>query len=309
MDDFNGRIAFITGGARGIGLGIARACARAGTTLALVDIDEEALAHAKSELAALTRTETYVLDVRDRHAYTRVADRVESELGAVSLLFNNAGVVDSVSPAKMDYALWDWVMGVNVGGVYNGLQTFIPRMIGRGGGSYIVNTASAAGLAVVGTGFLYHASKYAVVGLTESLRAELARFGIGVSLLCPGPVATDIVHNTQRLRPEHAPTLSHGGAAVLERAHESLNSLGVSIDAVGQMVLDAIREDRLYIHTDEAVAAAVTARTEALLSALSSVLDSRRGMNAGPTLSGGGMKSTEFFALDNLQALYEDSPG
>ncbi|MFI6044288.1 SDR family oxidoreductase [Nocardia sp. NPDC051321] len=281
MDDLNGRTAFITGGARGIGLGIARACARAGTTLALVDIDEEALAHAKTELSGLTRTETYVLDVRDRQAYTRIADRVESELGTVSLLFNNAGVYDGISPAKMNYALWDWMMGVNVGGVYNGLQTFIPRMIEQDGDCYIVNTASAAGLATVGTGFLYHASKYAVVGLSESLRAELARFGIGVSVLCPGPVATDIVHNTQRLRPEHAPTHSQGGAAVLERAHESLNSLGISIDAVGQMVLDAIRENRLYIHTDEAVAAAVKARTEALLSALPSVLDARRGMSAG----------------------------
>lgn len=280
MDDLNGRTAFITGGARGIGLGIARACARAGTTLALVDIDEEALAHAKTELSALTRTETYVLDVRDRQAYTRIADRVESELGVVSLLFNNAGVFDGVSPTKMDYALWDWVMDVNVGGVYNGLQTFIPRMIGQGGASYIVNTASAAGLAMMGTGFLYHASKYAVVGLTESLRAELARFGIGVSVLCPGLVATDIVHNTQRLRPEHAPAKSQGGVAVLEQAHESLNSSKVSIDAVGQMVLDAIHENRLYIHTDEAIAAALASRTRALLSALPSVLDSRRGMSA-----------------------------
>ncbi|GAA5105588.1 SDR family NAD(P)-dependent oxidoreductase [Nocardia iowensis] len=270
MDTFIGRTAFITGGARGIGLGIARACARAGTTLALVDIDEDALAQAKTELSELTRTETYVLDVRDREAYARVADQVESDLGVVSLLFNNAGVTDIISPAQMDYAVWDWVMGVNIGGIYNGMQTFVPRMISRGGDSYIVNSASAAGLVFANTGFPYQASKFAVVGLTETLHAELAGYGIGISLLLPGPVATDIVRNAQRLRPEHAPAQSQKVADKLENAHGILNHIGVSIDEVGQLTLDAIREERFYIPTDDSVATALTARTEALLAAMSS---------------------------------------
>ncbi|GAA0636350.1 SDR family NAD(P)-dependent oxidoreductase [Kutzneria viridogrisea] len=272
MDSFTGRIAFITGGARGIGLGIARACARAGAKLALVDIDEGALAQARAELSPLTKTETYVLDVRDREAYARVADQVESDLGVVSLLVNNAGVFDNVSPATMDYALWDWVMDINVNGVYNGIQTFVPRMISNGGDHHIVNTASVAGLAMFDAGFLYHASKYAIVGLTESLHAKLAQHGIGVSLLCPGPVATDLVNNTQRLRPEHAPAHSERMAGALERFQADLTNHGTSIDTVGNMVLDAIREGRLYIHTDDSAAPAIIARTEALLAALPSAL-------------------------------------
>ncbi|MFD6157451.1 SDR family NAD(P)-dependent oxidoreductase [Nocardia sp. NPDC060256] len=270
MDNFKGRTAFITGGARGIGLGIARACAKADITVALVDVDENALAQARTELSDLTRTETYLLDVRDREAYERVADQVESDLGPVSLLFNNAGVHEFISPTQMNYTLWDWVIGVNLGGVYNGMQTFVPRMINRGGDSYIVNSASVAGLVLAGTGFLYETSKFGIVGLTESMRAELARFGIGVSLLCPGAVATDILRNAHRLRPEHAPAQSQQHAETLEKAHAVLNNSKVTNDEVGQLALDAIREERLYIPTDDSVVPALTARTEAIIAAMSS---------------------------------------
>jgi NAD(P)-dependent dehydrogenase (short-subunit alcohol dehydrogenase family) len=108
-----------------------------------------------------------VLDVRHRDAYAALADEIETRLGPVTLLFNNAGVVGATSPARMSYESWDWVIGVNLQGVYNGLQTFVPRMIERGGG-YVVNTASGAGLVAQGTGFLYATSKFAVVGLSES---------------------------------------------------------------------------------------------------------------------------------------------
>ena len=270
--DFHGRTAFITGGARGIGLGLARACAKAGAQVAVVDIDEAALETAKQELSSLTEVRAHTLDVRDREAFAHVADQVEEELGPVTLLFNNAGVADSVSPTRMDYASWDWVMGINVNGVYNGVQTFVPRMIAREGRCHVVNTSSGAGLVAFGSGFLYHASKYAVVGLTESLHLELAHHDIGVSLLCPGPVATDIVTNTQSLRPEGAPEHSTTVSAKLERAHANLQSRGLPVDVVAEMVLDAIRENRLYIHTDDMVGMAIAARTEALLAAMPSRL-------------------------------------
>jgi NAD(P)-dependent dehydrogenase (short-subunit alcohol dehydrogenase family) len=188
MEDLAGRTAFITGGANGIGLGIARAFARAGAKLALADVDAPALAQAQAELAKETEVETFVLDVRDRAAYARAADDVEARLGPVSLLFNNAGIALALPPAAMTFESWDYALGINLGGVVNGIQTFLPRMLARGGGGHVVNTASGAGLAAPGSGFLYHTAKFAVVGLSESLRFELLGAGFGVSVLCPGPV-------------------------------------------------------------------------------------------------------------------------
>ena len=150
MTEVAGRAAFITGGANGIGLGIARAFARAGARLALADVDAEALGAAKAELAKETEVETFVLDVRDRDAYARAADVAESRLGPVSLLCNNAGVALAVPVEQMSYESWDFALGVNLGGVVNGLQTFLPRMLARTKelrGGHVVNTASGAGLA------------------------------------------------------------------------------------------------------------------------------------------------------------------
>jgi NAD(P)-dependent dehydrogenase (short-subunit alcohol dehydrogenase family) len=196
MDRIDGKAALITGGARGIGLGMARAFARESGKLALVDIDEAALNAARTELTQLTSVETFVLDVRDREAYVRVADAVEARLGPVSILCNNAGVAGGAEVTHMTYDHWDWVMGINLNGVINGIQTFVPRMIERKIPAHIVNTASGAGLVAEGSGLLYNTSKFGVVGLSEALRLELERFGIGVSVLCPGPVATGIIQNT-----------------------------------------------------------------------------------------------------------------
>lgn len=143
MERVEGMTAFISGGARGIGLGIARAFARAGVKLAIADLDPDSLEAANSELARLTAVETFNLDVRDREAYARVADEVEARLGPVSILCNNAGVA---GPTRPSYEFWDWMLGINLNGVINGIQTFLPRMIERGAVGHIVNTASAAGL-------------------------------------------------------------------------------------------------------------------------------------------------------------------
>ena len=217
-----------------------------------------------------------MLDVRDRHRYAEVADTVEEELGPVSIVVNNAGILDSVSPSRMDHTMWDYVMGVNANGVYNGVQAFVPRMIERGLGGHVVNTASAAGLFVDGgsllyrSGFLYHASKFAVVGLSESLRVELARHGIGVSVLCPGPVATDGVDNARRLRPADAPERSAKIATILETAQKMVHEQGVAPSVVGELVLDGIIRDRPYILTAPDDATPIRTRMEALLDAVPS---------------------------------------
>ncbi len=269
MTDITGRTAFITGGANGIGLGIARAFAKAGAKIALADLDEAGLARAKAELAKTTQVETVVLDVRDRETFARVADTVEARLGPVSLLFNNAGVAGGAAATKLTYALWDWGLGVNLTGVVNGIQTFLPRMAERGQGGHIVNTASGAGLVPAGAGVLYHTAKYAVVGMSEALRSELAPNNIGVSVLCPGPVATNIIDNTRRLQPgrDDEPPPLPGAAERLAQTKKFLEG-GVSPDAVGGMVLKAVRDNALYIHTDRMVMGMIEARTKALLDAM-----------------------------------------
>ena len=270
-DIFEGATGFITGGAQGIGLGIAKALAERGARLAIADIDEQKLEEAGSLLRELTPTETYVLDVRDRDGFAVVADKVEAALGPVSLLFNNAGVACGKPLAELDYGTWDFVMDINVKGVMNGLQTFVPRMIARGGGGYVVNTASGAGLASVGSGFLYGMSKYAVVGLSEYLRDELDEWGIGVSVLCPGPVATSIVRNTidQQRREGREPMVAPDEQV---QETETMLALGARPEAVGEMVIEAMVHRRLYIHTDEVMAEAVKLRTEAILAAMPSAL-------------------------------------
>ncbi len=271
MTDVQGRTAFITGGANGIGLGIARSLARAGVKLALADIDAEALARAKAELGAVTVVETYVLDVRDRQAYAAAADAAESALGPVSLLFNNAGIAGSIPAHRITYDQWDWALGINLNGPINGVQTFLPRMMERGQGGHIVNTASGAGLVAAGSGLMYTTTKFGVVGLSEALNLELQSAGIGVSVLCPGPVATDIVRRSAEALPTQGMTLSPEQQAAGDQRRAMATQFlaqGVPIDTVGDMVLDAIRNNRFYILTDRLVADAIKARTEAMLGAL-----------------------------------------
>ncbi|HEX4905342.1 MAG TPA: SDR family NAD(P)-dependent oxidoreductase, partial [Acidimicrobiales bacterium] len=128
MKDLRGKVAFITGGAQGIGLGMARAMKQEGAVLVLVDVDQAALDAARDELGA----HTCVLDVRDRDEYARIVDEVESTIGPIAILCNNAGVGGGASVRSMTYEMWDWVLGVNNGGVVNGIQTIVPRMVERG---------------------------------------------------------------------------------------------------------------------------------------------------------------------------------
>jgi NAD(P)-dependent dehydrogenase (short-subunit alcohol dehydrogenase family) len=265
---FDGATAFITGGAQGIGLGIAHALAKRGVKLAIVDIDKDALAAAESNLRAMTSTQSYVLDVRDRVEYARIADEVESSLGPVNLLFNNAGVATGGLVEDMTYEGWDFTMDINVGGVVNGIQTFLPRIIGRGQGGYVVNTASGAGLVAAGTGYLYTTSKFAVVGLSEALHLELKDTGIGVSVLCPGPVATKIVSNTVRHQVGELRDDSYQRSDSEVSMAEGFLAQGVQPDAVGEMVVAAMQKDQLHIHTDTMMAEGVAWRAKLILDAM-----------------------------------------
>jgi NAD(P)-dependent dehydrogenase (short-subunit alcohol dehydrogenase family) len=268
MKDLSGRTAVITGGAQGIGLGIAHALGRAGVKIALVDVNGNALESAVAQLSNVATVVAKVLDVRDRAAFTDVANDIEAQLGPVSLLFNNAGIATRVTAEAMSYESWDWVMGINLGGVINGIQTFLPRMLARGGEAHIVNTSSGAGVISEGGGYLYHGSKFAVVGLSEALREELAPHQIGISVLLPGPVATGIIANSAALAPSD---VTDGGDAVVtwQRVVSAAMNEGVSPLAVGDMVVAAILDNRSpYIFTDDSLGAPIQARTAKLLDAL-----------------------------------------
>jgi NAD(P)-dependent dehydrogenase (short-subunit alcohol dehydrogenase family) len=271
MTDVAGRVAFITGGANGIGLGIARAFAGAGVKLALVDIDAEALDRAQAELSKSTDVTTEILDMRDREGFARAADRVETVLGPVSLLINNAGVAGGAPANRMTYELWDWGLGINLDGVISGVQTFLSRMIERGQGGHIVSTASGAGLVGGASGVLYSTAKFAVVGLSETLEPELRPYGIGVSVLCPGPVATDIIARTRRLQPSVVSRMApeqHQAARSQSTRMSDWLAQGARPDHVGRMVLQAVTANQLYILTDRYMGPLIEERTKKLLAAM-----------------------------------------
>jgi len=162
-------------------------------------------------------------------------------------------------------------MGINLDGVINGVQTFLSRIVERGGGGHIVNTASGAGLYATTGGVLYSTAKFAVVGMSEALHSELERLGIGVTVLCPGPVATGIIERTRAAQPKVTKSLSseqRSRAFAQQQVMKDFLARGVSPDAVGEMVLTAIRENRLYVHTDRTSADPIAARSAALLAAM-----------------------------------------
>ena len=147
MEDLAGKNAFITGGANGIGFAMAKALLNEGMNVVIADVDDKALLAASQALdGANAKVMAVQLDVTDREQYAAVADQVEAELGPIHVLCNNAGVYRGGSMDQVTYEDWDWVMGVNVGGVVNGLQSFIKRMQVHGEGDHIVNTASMAGI-------------------------------------------------------------------------------------------------------------------------------------------------------------------
>ncbi|AEG50913.1 Estradiol 17-beta-dehydrogenase [Sphingobium chlorophenolicum L-1] len=268
MTEVQGRTAFITGGAHGIGLGIARALAADGVKVALADLDANALSLCKAELASITEVETVRLDVRDRQGFVEAIDHVEESLGPVTLLINNAGVAGSGDIDDLDYALWEWNIGINLWGVINGIQSVLPRMRARGLGGHVINTASASGL-VGGTATMaYCTAKAGVVGLSESLRTELKGSGIGVSVLCPGPVATSILtHSAENLA---SVSVSRPVPSAERRDAQMSNVLEKAIqpDEVGRRVLAAIRANQFYIHTDRVMLQALEDRHREIVDAM-----------------------------------------
>jgi NAD(P)-dependent dehydrogenase (short-subunit alcohol dehydrogenase family) len=191
--DWTGKVAFITGGGTGIGFGIARAFSNAGMRLALSYRDEAQRTRSSQWFEDNSREQPLwlKLDVTDRTAFAKAADDVVAHFGKVHVLVNNAGVSVFGPTDEASYDDFDWIMGVNFGGVVNGIVSFVPRIKATGEGGHVVNVASMAAYLSGPQAGIYTASKFAVRGLTESLRYNLVPYGIGVSLVCPALVATD----------------------------------------------------------------------------------------------------------------------
>jgi NAD(P)-dependent dehydrogenase (short-subunit alcohol dehydrogenase family) len=247
MKDLAGKVAFITGGGSGVALGQAKVFAKAGMKVVIADIRQDhldqAMAYFKEQNA---QVHAIHLDVTDRKAMAEAADETERVFGPVQLLCNTAGVNLLGPMAKATYDDWDWIMGVNVGGVINGIQTFVPRMIDYGKGGHIVNTASMSSFRpLLGTG-IYSTSKFAVRGMSEALRIELEPYNIGVSVLCPGAVNTNI-HEAVFTRPKHlSNTNNHVGEEEMKRQKAVLEP-GLDPVVLAEKVLEAVKDNKLYI--------------------------------------------------------------
>ena len=252
MKDFTGRTAFVTGGANGVGIGIVHNLLSEGCKVAVADIRQDAI---DAALAGLDNREVMGvrLDVMDRAGFSAAADTVEAEFGPVSLLFNNAGVNLFQTIEDSSWDDWDWVLGVNLGGVINGVMTFAPRMKARAlagevTGGHIVNTASMASFIAGGAPGIYNTAKFAVRGLSYSLRHSMHAYGIGVSVVHPGLVKS-MIYASDDVRPDEL----KGGmkpvdAAAVERL-AGLHEFGMEPDVIGARILDGVRENRANIFT------------------------------------------------------------
>lgn len=274
MKHLSGKTAFITGGASGIGLGIAQALLAEGVKVAIADVRQDHLEQATDTLSGYSDVHFLRLDVTDRNGFIAAADEAEARLGPVTLLCNNAGVGVLGEVKSSRYDDWDWTLAVNLGGVVNGIQTFLPRMLKRGEEAHIVNTSSIGGMLPMPGGAAYITSKAAVIGLSEAIYSDLAGDGIGVTVLIPGPTASNI-HQVSSLRPTQ---YADSGLTELEEhlAEGPLFPNGRPAIETGRMVVEAICRNQLYLFTHKEFRHGVARRFEAIMTGFEPCLSDGR---------------------------------
>jgi Short-chain alcohol dehydrogenase of unknown specificity len=270
MKEFQGKIAVVTGAASGIGRGIVKKCFAEGMKIVLADIDDEPLSKLEAELKASGGEVLAVrTDVSKRHDVEELARKALGQYGQVHLLFNNAGVGAGGTPWEATWNDWEWVIGVNLWGVVNGVKVFTPIMLEQNCECHIVNTASAAGITVGSGSAPYAATKHAVVALSESLYLALKqrKAMVNASVLCPGLVCTDIA-NSDRHRPaelrDERPPLSPEMQAALD-GFKALIASSMAPREVADIVFDAIRNEQFYILPHPEWIEVVQLRTDKLL--------------------------------------------
>lgn len=265
MESLKNKVAFITGGGHGIGLSIGRIFAQQGARVVLADINEKRLASAKETLASADLSvETVVCDVADPDALRRAADFTLERFGKVHIVVNNAGVSLAGKPGKIPLEDWRWIVDINLMSVAYGVEIFTPLIQSHGEGGYFINTASMAGHIAGPAMSPYHATKFAVVGYSESIRADLAADNISVSVLCPAWVRTDI-HNAG----VNKPSLTNGATADESSSNEpeagiadiaAVIESGIAPDDLAQWVLECMLAKRFYIFSHPSMTQHLDAR-------------------------------------------------
>ena len=274
MRDVEGKVAVVTGAASGIGRALVDRFAAAGMHVALADVEEEALAKAEAEVAAAnpnSRTLAVVTDVSQRASVDALAAAVTDRFGTTAhVLCNNAGVSGGGGAIwETTDKDWAWVLGVNLMGVVHGIQAFVPAMVARNEPGHVVNTSSVLGLAT-GGGSIYGVTKHAVTRLSEGLWYDLkaANSPVGVSVLCPGLIATNII-SSGRNRPDDLKNAVPPPAEAEQRMammQKVFHDNGMPPSEVADIVFDAIQAERFYILTHpEQEKETVKARFEAIL--------------------------------------------
>lgn len=275
MENVAGKVAFVTGGASGIGLGIAKAFSNAGMKVVIADSRQEPLDEAIAWFKENGGEVTPVrLDVTDRDAYIKAADDTEARYGKIHILVNNAGVASGGRLEDITFKDWDFSIGVNITGVTNGLVIMLPRILKHGEGGHIVSTASTAGLMAVNGCIIYNTTKYAVCGMMETLAADLDGTNVGASVLIPGPTTTNLGQSSSANRPAHLqnenqqpmpPPVDEDG-----KPRMPMFDTNLFMDPVetGQRVLRGIKRNDIWIHTHPEFKNGYIARQEALIRAI-----------------------------------------
>jgi NADP-dependent 3-hydroxy acid dehydrogenase YdfG len=247
MENVEGKVAFITGGASGAGFGMAQTFVKNGMKAVIADIRQDNLDRAMSVFRHNPNVHAVRLDVTDREAFARAANEAEKVFGNVHILCNNAGVNLFVPIEECTYNDLDWIMSVNFGGVVNGVVTFVPRIRKHGEGGHIVNTASMAAYLPAPIAGIYTASKFAVRGLSEALRLSLFQYNIGVSVFCPGLINSSI-YESEKIRPQNlaSPEIAAKNQIFMDALPE-VHKFGMAPQEVGEKVLVGIRKNDLYI--------------------------------------------------------------
>jgi NADP-dependent 3-hydroxy acid dehydrogenase YdfG len=248
MKDLKGKVAFVTGGSSGIGQGIVKVLAEEGMKVAFSYRRQDHLDHTMAYFRDKPQQSVHPIkvDVTDRAGLGGAKREIERVYGPVQVLVNNAGVGIHGPMEQATFSDWDWIMSVNVGGVINALVTFVPGMVASGEEAHIVNVASMGGIAALGSVGLYTTTKFAVVGLSESLRTDMIGRNIGVSVYCPGTVKSNIGEG-DAMRPER---FKDSGYAPRERRKDGESSfMDLAMDAVeaGGHVLRGIKNNQLFI--------------------------------------------------------------
>jgi len=252
IESFEGKVAFITGGASGIGLGISKVLVERGAQVVMADLRQDHIDDALAEFAGGGKSNAVSainLDVTNREKYREAAQRMQDEFGGIDILVNNAGVGLEGPLLEATYADYDFGFGVNVGGVINGFTEFMPQMIAHGRGGHIVSTASLAAEVVMPPHLaIYAASKAAVCHFCEAVKPELAQHKIGVSILLPGPVKSRI-HEANQNRPEHLRAQSGFKASEAQLSRRIVGDNWMEATDAGHLVADGILNDTTYIVT------------------------------------------------------------